>query len=47
MKGKEMIKNWKLQYGETTIPATVPGDITMDLYNAGLVKNPYFGDNKK
>ena len=44
---KEIIQGWKLQYGQTTVPAAVPGDITIDLYNAGLVKNPYFGDNQK
>ena len=47
---------WRLKYvGEsvkqlkngTVIKATVPGDITVDLYNAGIVKDPYFGYNYK
>ncbi len=37
------LSNWTLSYGDKTISAKVPGDITIDLYNAGLVKNPYFG----
>ena len=44
---KLTIKNWQLQYDGKTIPAQVPGDLTIDLYNAGIVKNPYFGDNQK
>ena len=41
------LKNWQLEYGGNVVPATVPGDITIDLFKAGLVKNPYFGDNQK
>ena len=41
------LENWQLQFDGRTIPANVPGDITIDLYNAGIVKNPYFGDNQK
>ena len=44
---KMKVQNWQLEYDGKTIPANVPGDITIDLYNAGLVKNPYFGDNQK
>ena len=44
---KVKFTNWQLGYGGKRIPAAVPGDITMDLYKAGLVKNPYFGDNQK
>ena len=44
---KVKIKNWQLEYNGGIIPASVPGDITIDLYNAGVVKNPYFGDNQK
>ena len=44
---KTKVAQWKLQFDGKTIPASVPGDITIDLYNAGLVKNPYFGDNQK
>ena len=44
---KVKIQNWQLEFDGRTIPAKVPGDITIDLYNAGIVKNPYFGDNQK
>ena len=44
---KFKITNWQLEYNDGVIPASVPGDITMDLYNAGIVKNPYFSDNQK
>lgn len=39
------VKNWKLKYGEKELPAQVPGDITMDLYHAGVIEDPYFGMN--
>ncbi len=41
------LTNWKLIFDGKTIPAKVPGDITIDLYRAGLVKDPYFGLNYK
>ncbi len=41
------LDNWKLIFDDKTIGATVPGDITIDLYRAGLVQNPYFGLNYK
>ena len=44
---KVKLTNWQLEYDGKRIPAAVPGDITMDLYKAGIVKNPYFGDNQK
>ena len=37
--------NWQLTYNGKTIPATVPGDINLDLYNAGHIENPYYGIN--
>ncbi len=37
------LNNWTLNFENKTIAAQVPGDITIDLYHAGLVKNPYFG----
>ena len=37
------LNNWTLTFDNKTISAQVPGDITVDLYRAGLVKNPYFG----
>lgn len=42
-----LCKNWKLKYGDGVIDASVPGDIMLDLYNAGKIKNPYFGLNHK
>ena len=44
---KVKITEWVLQFEGKSIPAQVPGDITIDLCNAGIVKNPYFGDNQK
>lgn len=44
---KVKLTSWQLEYRGGRIPAAVPGDITMDLYKAGVVKNPYFGDNQK
>ncbi len=40
-------KNWSLRYGDKTVSATVPGDITLDLYNAGVIQDPYFGLNHR
>ncbi len=37
------LKDWTLSFGDKTIAAQVAGDITIDLYRAGLIKNPYFG----
>ena len=37
------LNNWTLSFDDKTIAAQVPGDITIDLYRARLVKNPYFG----
>ena len=37
------LNNWTLTFDNKTISAQVPGDITIDLYRTGLVKNPYFG----
>lgn len=44
---KIKLKNWKLLFDDKTISAQVPGDITMDLYRAGLVSDPYFSMNYK
>ena len=41
------LDRWKLIYDDKTIPAQVQGDITIDLWHAGLVKNPYFGMDYK
>lgn len=44
---KLFIDGWVLQYEGQNIPAQVPGDITADLFRAGIVKDPYFGFNYK
>ena len=44
---KAKLTNWQLKYGGGVIPAAVPGDITIDLYKAGVVKDPYYADNHK
>ena len=36
----------RINTGET-FPSQVPGDITVDLYRAGVIKDPYFGLNHK
>lgn len=49
------LKNWKLKIdnGDTVkvpedgIPAGVPGDVTVDLFRAGLIEDPYVGLNHK
>lgn len=43
------IKNWKLKNltDGQTFDAHVPGDITYDLFTAGLITDPYFGLNFK
>ncbi len=44
---KILLKNWKLSYGNTTVDAQVPGDITADLHRAGKIAEPYFGMNHR
>ena len=41
------LKNWMLTNSSTgeKIPASVPGDITSDLYNAGKIADPYYALN--
>jgi beta-mannosidase len=43
------IENWTLTDLETgeRIPASVPGDITVDLYKAGRIPDPYYGLNHR
>ena len=43
----ELSDGWTLNYNGKKIAARVPGDITLDLYQGGIVKNPYFGLNHK
>ncbi len=50
-----LLQNWNLQVEsenpylerEVCVQAHVPGDITSDLYQAGLIENPYYGLNHK
>ena len=39
------LQNWKLAFKDKVIPCKVPGDITVDLFNAGIIEDPYFGTN--
>lgn len=36
---------WTVKINDKTIPASVPGDVTRDAYNANLIPDPYFGLN--
>ena len=38
---------WWITYKYRKYPASVPGDITLDLYNGGLIKDPYYGLNHR
>lgn len=38
---------WTLSDGKHKITGNVPGDITNDAYLAGLIRDPYYGDNCK
>jgi len=42
---KMYLKNWNLLYKDKVIPASVPGDITIDFYKANLIDNPYYALN--
>lgn len=42
---KVLIKNWWLKFDDEKISASVPGDITIDLYQAGMIRDPYYGMN--
>ncbi len=37
--------NWTVQYEGRELPATVPGDVTLDLWKNGVVEDPYYGLN--
>lgn len=41
------LSNFTLNNEKNTIPATVPGDITVDLFRAELIEDPFYGDNFK
>ncbi len=38
-------KGWSLKHGGKIFSATVPGDVTLDLWNGGVIKDPYYGIN--
>lgn len=41
-----MLNNWKLTGQQNgSVKANVPGDISFDLYAAGIISNPYYGIN--
>ncbi len=42
---KIKLTSWTVEYNNKKIPASVPGDITVDLFKAGLIKDPYYGLN--
>ena len=44
---KKLNQGWTLNYNGKTIHASVPGDITIDIFKAGLVKDPYIAENYK
>ncbi len=37
--------NWTVTYKGKPLPATVPGDVTLDLWKNGIIDDPYFGIN--
>ena len=43
----KLSRHWNLSFQGKSIPARVPGDITLDLYNAGLIEDPYYGMNHR
>ena len=43
----ELKSNWTVEYEGKKLPATVPGDVTLDLYNNGVIENPYYGLNHR
>lgn len=40
-------KGWTIEYGGQSLSASVPGDITVDLWKNGIIENPYYGLNHK
>lgn len=42
-----ILKDFELTYKNKKIPAKVPGDINIDLFNAGIISNPYIAENYK
>lgn len=46
---KSLTGNWLLKdvKGEYSLPATVPGTNYLDLMNAGIIEDPFYGENEK
>ncbi|MCQ2742350.1 MAG: hypothetical protein MJ239_03520 [Bacilli bacterium] len=45
---KEILNGkWSLSFEGKTIESCVPGDITIDVFKAGLISNPYIAENYK
>ena len=40
-------KGWTIEYGGQSLSASVPGDVTLDLWHNNVIDNPYFGMNHK
>lgn len=47
MSKRQYLSEWSLHNDRFNLKAQVPGDITMDFYRAGLIKNPYVEENYK
>ncbi len=47
MNSRQYLSKWSLHNNRFSLAAQVPGDITMDFYRAGLIKNPYVEENYK
>jgi beta-galactosidase/beta-glucuronidase len=43
----ELKNGWFLEYDGKLWPAKVPGDVTLDLFDNKLIKDPYFGLNHR
>ena len=44
---KLMLKDFYLEFAGKKVKAEVPGDITIDLFHAGMVSDPYIAENYK
>ena len=40
-------KGWTVDFDGNKLPASVPGDVTLDLWHNHVIDNPYFGMNHK
>ena len=39
--------NWTFEYQGKKLAASVPGDVTLDFYHNGIIKDPYYGLNHR